>query len=262
MVPLNWILVFCPDPFSIEVTSGGPVSAYERMGCAGMISDPPDFRLYYTAGTTFPLILSVDSTGDTTLVVSTPDGGWTCDDDSGEGLNPAITFEYPMTGQYDIWVGSFGGNYDPATLYISELDVQSSSSSLRPDYMLEPGYGYVDLSAGFSPDPYDVSLTSGGSVNSDVVGCTGMIAEAPDFRLNYSAGDVFPLILSVDSSGDTTLVVNTPDASWVCDDDSGEGLNPSITFDQPASGQYDIWVGSYSDDYHEALLSISELYSK
>ena len=44
-------------------------------------------------------------------------------------------------------------------------------------------------------------------------------------RLNYRAGS-YPLIISVASRSDTTLVVNGPDGSWYCDDDGGNyGLN-------------------------------------
>lgn len=140
-----------------------------------------------------------------------------------------------------------------------------TSAGWAQDYGLEPTYGSVTLPGGFTPDPYTVSLSSGGSINaadrnlgSD---CRGYIANAPDFRLNFSAGSL-PLIISVDSGSDTTLVINAPDGSWYCDDDSGDGLNPSVRFGSAMSGQYDIWVGTYgSDNLESATLSISELTS-
>jgi len=129
------------------------------------------------------------------------------------------------------------------------------------DYGLEPTYGEIDLSAGFTPDPHTVQVTASGSRDARDLGgdCRGSIANAPDYRLNYSAG-TFDLTISVDSESDTTLVVNGPGGAWFCDDDGGEGLNPRLDFSDPASGQYDIWVGSYSEgDYASATLSISEL---
>lgn len=128
----------------------------------------------------------------------------------------------------------------------------------------DPIYGTANLSAGFTPDPYVVSLTSGGVNDASALGgaCRGFVATSPDVRLNYSAGSL-PLILSVASNSDTTLVVNGPDGRWYCDDDGGDGLNPSLRFGSPMSGRYEIWVGSYSSGGGtSAQLNISELYSQ
>tara|TARA_R110000868_G_scaffold102524_4_gene282365 strand:+ start:358 stop:822 length:465 start_codon:yes stop_codon:yes gene_type:complete len=128
-----------------------------------------------------------------------------------------------------------------------------------------PTGGDVSLSAGFTPDPFTVRLNTGGSIDvSETRGpdCKGFIASAPDFDLYYNAG-ALPLIVSVDAAVDTTLVVHAPDGGWHCDDDSGEGLNPSIRFAMPQSGLYDIWIGTYADaSREEATLSISELFSE
>lgn len=133
------------------------------------------------------------------------------------------------------------------------------------DFGLNPSYGSVSMSAGFTPDPYTVNLQSGGSIDaSRSIGgsCRGYVASAPDFRVQYSAGS-FPFILSVNSGADTTLVVNGPDGRWYCDDDGGNGLNPSLRFGSPMSGQYDIWVGTYaSASMQSATLFISELSSQ
>ena len=41
------------------------------------------------------------------------------------------------------------------------------------------------------------------------------------------------------------------------------GLNPSLRFNAPRSGQYDIWVGTYGgDDLRAARLHISEVASQ
>ena len=251
---------FTPDPYDVDLVSGGSIDA-ATIGCAGMIANAPDFRLDYMAGDVFPLILSVTSSSDTTLVVNMPDGNWACDDDSAGDLNPMLEFTQPMSGQYDIWVGAFGGGNEEATLHISEIMAGASYGGGMPDFSLDPTFGSVDLQSGFEPDPYNIELTSGGGIDAEVVGCAGMIATAPDFRLNYAASDVLPLIISTMSSDDTTLVINQPDGSWICDDDSGENFNASVTMEAPMTGQYDIWVGSFFGDKQPATLSISELYS-
>ena len=131
------------------------------------------------------------------------------------------------------------------------------------DFSLNPHFGSVRLSAGFTPDPYNVAVTSGGSIDASRVfsNCRGFISNAPDFRLHYNGQSSLPLIISVDSNADTTLVINGPDGQWWCDDDSGDGLNPSVRFSRPMAGQYDIWVGTYNNSYERGTLSISELYS-
>jgi len=133
------------------------------------------------------------------------------------------------------------------------------------DVSILPSSGDASLSAGFTPDPYRVRLRTGGLIDASQTrgpGCNGFIAEAPDFDLFYNAG-ALPLIISVNADVDTTLVINAPDGSWHCDDDSGDGLNPSIRFTGPQSGLYDIWIGTYADaSREEATLSISELFSE
>ena len=255
---------FDPDPYTVEVISGGGISADVLGGsCTGYIADAPDFDLYYDNGSgILPLDIYVDSTADTTLVINMPDGSWLCDDDSGDGVNPYVSLENPQTGLYDIWVGSYDSeDQEDATIYITELGGSlASSGTLDPG--AEPTYGDVTLEAGFTPDPYEVSLISGGDISaSDAVGdfCSGYAASAPDFDLYYTAGSL-PLNIFAESDSDTTLIVNLPDGSWACDDDGGEGVDPLLVFENPQSGLYDIWVGSYGEDNGDsATLYISEL---
>ncbi|MAI89978.1 peptidase S1 [Ponticaulis sp.] len=136
--------------------------------------------------------------------------------------------------------------------------VSASGAAYAQDFSLEPSFGTVALDTGFEPDPYQVEIIAGGTVDAASVGCAGMIADAPDFRLNYNAGDIFPLIISVASADDTTLVINAPDGSWICDDDT-DGLNPVVSLSSPLSGQYDIWVGDYEGGNAASVLSISEV---
>ena len=126
-------------------------------------------------------------------------------------------------------------------------------------------FGEVTLSSGFTPDPYVVGIVSGGNIDADSLGgsCRGRISNNPDFRLRWSAGSgSLPLIISASSSEDTTLVINAPDGRWYCNDDGGQGLNPSFRFNNPRGGRYEIWVGSYSGGNHSADLVISELTSE
>ena len=259
---------FTPDPYNANVTAGGSIDAsVVGSDCVGHIAGPPDYRLNWTAGDgSLPLIISATSEEDTTLAINDANGNWVCNDDA-NGLNPSVSFDHPSSGQYDIYVGTFGEDTAPATLHISEIQSGGDASdSGSPDPSLTPTFGTVDLRAGFTPDPYAHSITAGGNLQASVVGerCVGHIARAPDFRVNWTAGSGNrPLIFSVNSSADTTLVINDAQGGWHCDDDSGNGaLNPSVSIENPTSGQYDVWVGTFGEDTAPSTLNVSELYSR
>ena len=42
------------------------------------------------------------------------------------------------------------------------------------------------------------------------------------------------------------MVVNDPYGNFYCVDDSFGTVNPTIDFNNPAGGSYDIWIGSYA----------------
>jgi cytoskeletal protein RodZ len=132
------------------------------------------------------------------------------------------------------------------------------------DHSLPPYFGSISLSAGFLPDPYMVSLNSGGEVDVENLGigsnCRGYASNAPDFRLHWSGeGDELNFLFTADlSSDDTTLIINDPFGNWYCNDDLA-GLNPGISFGIGESGQYDVWIGSYiSGDFISGQLTITE----
>jgi len=124
---------------------------------------------------------------------------------------------------------------------------------------LPPAYGTLNLNAGFLPDPQVVNVVAGGNIDARRLGgqCVGAIANPPDVRLNYRAGS-FPLFISVQSNTDTTLVINLPNGQWLCNDDF-QGLNPGVILQNPPSGQYDIWVGTFGGGTAPAQVLVSEV---
>ncbi len=257
---------FSPDPYAIELTAGGSTSASSLGGsCTGYIANAPDLQVDYENGF-LPLMISVGSESDTTLVVNLPDGSWLCDDDGGEGLNPLLELSNADSGVYDIWVGTIDeDSYPSAVLYISELEAQFASTINSTNgssgQFSNASYGSADLPGGFTPDPYSIEVAAGGSIDASTYSstCSGYIATDPDFNLNYESG-FLPLIFSVGSESDTTLAINLPDGSWLCDDDGGEGLNPMLEISDAETGVYNIWVGTFDEDTNpSAVLSISEL---
>jgi len=105
---------FTPDPAELQITAGGGVNA-SNVGCSGMISNAPDARLMWSGG---QITLGARSSSDTTIVVNAPDGNWYCADDT-NGFDPAVTLS--GSGQYDIWVGTYGGGTASAVLYATEF---------------------------------------------------------------------------------------------------------------------------------------------
>ncbi len=258
---------FTPDPHVTTVNAGGPIDVSTVSdNCRGFIAERPSFTLRYRSGD-LPLYVGVVADADTTLVVKGPNGQWMCDDDSGDNLNPVISWENPRSGRYQIWVGRFGTQTEtvPAHLYISEVGGPANEVPANaPDFTLTPNYGTIDLVSGFQPDPHTVAVAAGGSYNAyQIPECVGWISSAPDYRVTFTAGSAgLPLIFSAQSEADTTLVINDASGNWVCNDDTN-GLNPVVTFANPTSGQYDIWVGTFSEGATQpSVLSVSEISSQ
>ena len=126
-------------------------------------------------------------------------------------------------------------------------------------------YGTLDLSAGFSPDPYAVPVRAGGAFDASALGpyeCAGYIdAERPDVRVHYAAGG-YVLRFFVAADVDTTLAVRTPGGDWLCSDDESlaGGSAPGIVVRHPEDGAYAVWVGTWSasDAGAGARLEITE----
>ena len=263
---------FTPDPWSYSLQAGGSDAVDYNLGngCVGYINaSAPDVDLNFSGANGGPLHIYATSDSDTTLIVNAPDGRWYCNDDH-SGLNPAVTFSSAQNGNYNIWVGVHGqSSVRPATLHISEIQSssggqggQGGQSGSQPNWMATPTYTTANLRAGFTPDPWTYNLQAGGR---DAVspslghGCTGYInAAAPDVDLNYQAGRE-RLFIYASSNTDTTLVVNTPDGRWLCNDDF-IGVDGGVEITNPQSGNYNIWVGTFSDTgVQPAQLRISEI---
>ena len=113
---------FDPDPVVIKVEAGGEIQT-KLGGFDHWVAKKPDVRLNYTAGK-YVMTIYAESEADTTLLINLPDGKWIGNDDT-NGLNPQVSFATPLSGQYDIWVGTIakgdGKTFPPAKLFITEL---------------------------------------------------------------------------------------------------------------------------------------------
>ncbi len=140
----------------------------------------------------------------------------------------------------------------PGMVHVTELD-----------YSADPDFGTVVLQAGFTPNPTVSEIVSfGGVVDTSYLGgdCVGYAARAPDLRLMWSGtSNELRIFFTEDAGEDATLVMNLPDASWVCNDDYAGSLDPLIALENPPEGQYDIWIGSYQpNQFISGTLSVTE----
>lgn len=133
-------------------------------------------------------------------------------------------------------------------LFAAVAAAVTAGSAVAQNYNLSPSFGTVRLNAGFLPDPYvRGGIQAGGDSHfGGGGGCPGggWFANRPDFRLNYNAGG-YRLVIYASGPGDTMLLINDPTTTWYCNDDTN-GLDPMIVFNNPRSGQYDIWLGTYN----------------
>lgn len=143
----------------------------------------------------------------------------------------------------------------PTTTSTPTTDATFTPTSTLPAFTealnasLPAVYGTTSLASGFVPDPFTVGVTGGGPVSVGYLGggCTGFTTAAPTFSVNYTSG-AFPILrFYFSGGGDTTMIINTPGGSYVCVDDSFGTLNPTIDFNSPSGGRYDVWIGAFSE---------------
>jgi hypothetical protein len=117
---------FMPDPYLRNLTAGGTLDLATCTGgqWSGFVVGRPDFRMFYNGSSptgTLTFALEARSNVDTVILINAPDGSWHFNDDY-RGLDSAIVFTAPMSGQYDIWTGSYTpSSNNPAVLVVTEL---------------------------------------------------------------------------------------------------------------------------------------------
>lgn len=240
---------------AVDLQAGGALEGFEFGGsCNGYVADAPDYIINYGGGS--DLQISATSQDDTTMTVITPSGEVLCNDDFGD-LNPGMFINDAGAGSYAVWVGTYlpieNDVYPNATLSVSEV----SDNKVQPSGAITS----TSLTAGFTPDPFTTVLAAGGPIDAGSIdgACNGFIASEPDFRLNYTSGD-WPLRVYVQSDSDTTLLMRTPSGEVMCNDDF-DGLNPSLSLADPASGTYEVFIGTYdpTGGNPNATLAVTEL---
>ena len=261
---------FQPDPHLARGTSGGQVNAANLDGsCAGWIASQPDH--IFVAESAFPdlRIMVNGGTQDTTLVIRKPDQSYLCNDDGpSEGTNPVISGTF-APGTYQVWIGSYtqgeSGAYTIGFTELGNITTASLGGSGSAAQVAggDSNFGTVTLAPNFPVDPTTAAGTAGGSVQASSLdsNCAGWVSSVPDHLL-VTTGSFSMLRVMVRSPEDTTLVIQKPDGSYLCNDDISPGnINPLVTGPFPA-GTYKVMVGSYEQNGNSSYtIGFSELSS-
>lgn len=267
---------FVLDPFLVSVNGGGEVdSSTLDANCVGWINDKPVVSVNWQ-GQVDQATVFFFSDHDSTLTIEQPDGSYLCNDDAGESvLDASITMTNPMTGTYQIFVGTYGEQQlIPGLLVITARD-DVSLDTFAPGELVKRATIAADevvpvpddsaaamqapVEEGLTPDavieggsdPVTIDLTVEGDLPafrlqpedvSDVV-CSGLVtAGPPDFLFEYT-GSADNLRVFFEGDADATLLV-AGESVFYCNDDQEAGVNANPRVDIPApAGFYGVWVG-------------------
>lgn len=231
---------------TIRIATGGNLNAPTLglgAGCVGWVTATPDVIVHWRERSNADLHFAVEAQGDgdTTLIIRAPDGTWHCNDDT-SGLNPEVWVNGPPQGQYDIWVGSYARE--------QQLRGTLSMDGRSPRPQLRIGGSASNFGTHRLVSTQTVQVRSGGNLNAGTMGlgsaCLGGVTAIPDLIIHWNEGSGADLRFAVQSTGDTTLIINSADGTWQCNDDT-TGLNPEVLIQNAPRGQYDVWVGSYEN---------------
>ncbi len=251
----------------------------------GYASTAPQYSFNLSGMDQYYLVLDVDSQCDSSLLVNTANGSWLFDDDSRGNLDPRLEIQgaQNLNGRVDVWVGTYGNTTCAGTLNAETFYAQAPAPQPQPQPVPQPQpqpqpqpagqcptyqlYGQQVNVTGqilYSPQSYQVQAGGNMNISSCNVGGRGYANAAPHYSFNLSGMDGYGrLEIEVSASCDTTLLVNTPTAQWMFDDDSNGNLQPLLNV--PSGGQLngrlDVWVGTYNGSSCPATLELETWYN-
>lgn len=231
----------------VQIPPGGPCSVASSVGTPVNIRSGP--------GTSFSVVTQLPVTNTALVTGRLPDSSWYQVNVGGipgwvSGSVVVIGGQCALIPAVTITPTASTPTVIPAASSTPTLTLPAPPPPIIPtlNYSLPPTFGSTSLTSGFVPDPFSVGVTAGGPASADTAGsgCYGYTTSAPTFSVNYTSGSFPTLRFYFTGSGDTTLIINTPGGNYVCVDDSFGTLNPTIDFNSPSSGRYDVWVASYA----------------
>ncbi|MBF9035996.1 peptidase S1 [Rhodobacterales bacterium HKCCE2091] len=136
--------------------------------------------------------------------------------------------------------------------------VTPDTAEACPQWQLSGRANLGVLGGGYLYSPRHWNVVAGGSTNLSYCGLGGFgyVVDQPDFEFQFqNDGNYGRLEISVNGYCDTVLLVNDAYGNWHFNDDHN-GLNPQVDIWGPASGTYDVWVGTYGTGTCNATLEL------
>jgi hypothetical protein len=208
--------------------------------------------------------LSIYAVSPTDLVIAVrgPDGAWFCDDDT-FGINPAVSYDDPMPGDYHVYVGAFARDAEGiyAVFAADGAPNWNAAQTPAPETLntgAEPAVGTLPFGPGTRPDPRLVFDVPQSGFEAFGLGddCAGYIDPTrPDVVIDAGEG-LDQLMIYMVAEGDGTLVIVGPDGTLYCNDDF-EGLHPGILIPEPAAGDYAVFAGTFDGGGGLATLGVT-----
>ena len=255
-----------PQQFSAAAVGGYDLSTCQTPGAftRGFAGAAPSYTFNLAGMEQSYLVLEVVSQCDSTMLVHAANGSWLFDDDGNGNLDPRLEIRGSqlLNGRLNVWLGTYNNTACSATLQVqafNEQPVAPTPVAACPDWNFQGAR--IDGSGPSMGLGSSYSLTAMGGA--DLFNCIGIPAgrgyapQAPQYSFHLSGMSGYELDLSVQADCDTVMVVNSADATWYFDDDSGGSLNPALRIPGGAGleGRLDVWVGTYGGGSCPATLT-------
>ena len=151
------------DPTFAQGFGGGPLAgtSLDPSCYAGHYSVAPSHILTLDAPLPYVRVMAYSARGtDLTLLVRSPTGIVTCNDDS-DGLNPTVELIGAMPGEYQVYVGNFSmPSPEPYDLGVSTSSTVTSSSMHFAPSSVVPNVASAPLTSGLPERSGTASVTS------------------------------------------------------------------------------------------------------
>lgn len=148
---------------------------------------------------------------------------------------------------------------------MKDPSAMSSQWSNRPQSRLSTGshpdgrylrLDRADLDRGFMEPGRSGGPVDGAGLGPD---CIGFFPSSPQFELLISerSPEIIMFFLADGDLADTTLLVESPDGRFYCNDDAFDGtLDPGLVIPDARPGHYSVWIGSYhpGEEHNGTLL--------
>lgn len=226
-----------------------PAASFVR-GCQGYVLPESAGAVFEVTERMETLAFTGAGEGIVSLVLGTPDGLYRCAlaDDQGFAISQLAGVE---PGRYLVWLGAAEGSTIDARLIASDVPVSPLELfGLNVAGLGEPRAGRFVFNA--SAETGRQELVLGATLYAQ----NEMRPLSPDYCPGYGQFDAADAVLTLDqatdrlsvfamSERDLTMAVVRPDGSVICNDDAFD-LNPAVTLEGAAAGDYQIFVGGYS----------------